>query len=124
MNKKTLVIHCLNHFHFIRMKDINYCQSDDCYTTIYLESKSITVSKSLIKISQELPPEQFVRVSQSYLINRDMICSIDKRKKTISLSNGAVVPFTISIKMLIALMQTGVNSTEENSMELKEARSY
>ena len=78
------------------------------------------VSKSLTKISKELSADQFVRVSQSYIINKDSIRSIDKRKKTISLSNGSIVPFTIAIKTLLGLMQLGVANVDGNSAPLKE----
>ena len=42
----------------------------------------------LTNIEQQLPPNIFVRVHQSYLIKRSEILLIDKQKKAVQLSNG------------------------------------
>ena len=42
----------------------------------------------LTNIEQQLPPNVFVRVHQSYLIKRSEILLIDKQKKAVQLSNG------------------------------------
>lgn len=39
-------------------------------------------------MEQQLPADLFVRVHQSYLINKTEILLIDKQKKTVRLSNG------------------------------------
>jgi DNA-binding LytR/AlgR family response regulator len=66
--------------------------------------KNIVITQSLTKFAKSLEPGQFIRVSQSYLINVNEINSIDKKKRLITMSNGETVPFTITIKTLLELL--------------------
>ena len=97
-----MLIHSKDDIQFIYQKDILYCQSDNCYTNIFLLTGEILlISKSLTKFSKEVLPGKFIRVNQSYLVNVDYIKSVDKRKKQIELINLFKIPFTITIKQLL-----------------------
>lgn len=61
----------------INVNNIIYCSSSGNYSIIHMEGqKPITVSKCLKKISNELDGN-FIRISQSYLVNIDYILEID-----------------------------------------------
>jgi len=90
---------------FISPEEIIYCQSDNYYTIInLLNGEKLIVCKSLSKFSEGLNAEIFIRTSQSYLVNTNFIRAIDKRTKHIELENQFVVPFTLSIKVLLNLI--------------------
>ena len=90
---------------FVNTHEIVYCQSENCYTHVYLlNGKRILVVKSLTKFHQELTPG-FIRVSQSYVINRSFIEGIDKKKKAVILNNESLIPFTTTLKDLLAMME-------------------
>jgi two-component system LytT family response regulator len=92
--------------HLVDCNCIVYCQSNSCYTFVHLvDGEKYIVVKSLAKFArEELWFPEFIRVSQSYLVNRNYISSIDKKKKNVVLSNGHAITFTITIKELIALI--------------------
>lgn len=99
---KKVIISSQNRIYFIDQQNIVMCKSDSCYTIIYLtDLKEIMVCKSLSKFIQELDNIKFVRVSQSYAINKDCILSIDKKKKCLELVNEIIIPFTVTIKILL-----------------------
>lgn len=94
---------------FVPYSDIVYCKSDNCYTSIFLSNgEELLVCKSLKKISQELDVLLFVRVNQSYLINRDCIKLIDKKNKLIELVNSQRIPFTVTISELLSLISANL----------------
>ena len=98
----------INHnglIHFFDYKDVLFLKSDNNYTTIYLNNgKEYLMIKSLAKLERELNDSLFIRVNQSYLINKIYVVNIDKKKKTILLNNDHIIHFTINLKRLIELI--------------------
>ena len=70
---------------FVKPEEIIFCQSDSCYTNVHLTNgKRILIVKSLAKFQKELPSNNgFLRVNQSFLINKRFVQSIDKKKRCI-----------------------------------------
>lgn len=100
-----ILIHSQDHLFLVNIDEITHCQSDNCYTQVRLyDNKQFIVSKSLTKFAQTLNPVNFIRVHQSFLINRNFIRSIDKKKRIILLVNDLVIPFSITIKDLINML--------------------
>jgi len=86
--------------------DILYCKSDNCYTSVFLNNgEELIACKSLKKIAQELGSLTFIRVNQSYLINKDCIKSIDKKNKLVELINNQHIPFTVTLKDLLTSLE-------------------
>ena len=57
-------------FHFVQFDDLLRLEADGNCTRIFLSNgKNILVTKSLKSVCQKLPPEQFIRVHQSHVIN-------------------------------------------------------
>ena len=102
---EKIIIHHQDVIHFIDPNLILYCQSDNCYTNVYLaEGEKYLVVMSLSKFAKELG-SQFIRVNQSFLINSRYIKKINKKNKTVVLMNRLEVPFTITIKNLMLLIK-------------------
>lgn len=94
-----------NSITFVTPLDIVYCQSDNCYTNIFLgDGKRIMIVKSLSKFEKELPGNFFLRVNQSFLVNKSFVSTINKKERMIALTQGALIPFTIRLKELLLLM--------------------
>ena len=90
---------------FVKHEEILYCQSDNCYTKVYLLNKTrLLIVNSLTKFHKELP-SHFVRVNQSFIVNKFFVESIDKKKKTIQLEGNQDIPFTITLKDLLGLLK-------------------
>lgn len=100
MNK--LVVACKDVIHLIRPEDVLYCESDNSYTTIFLNNKEeFIASKSISKVALELNSDKFIRVSQSHLVNKDYIKTIDKKNKCLELDCSKKIRFTASIKSML-----------------------
>jgi hypothetical protein len=56
----------------------------------------------------ELDSDIFIKVNQSYLINKYFIKVIDKRKKTVSLNGEEIIPFTITVSSFLDLIRQNV----------------
>ncbi|TDQ06956.1 LytR/AlgR family response regulator transcription factor [Pedobacter metabolipauper] len=103
MNK--IILHSQNQLVFINRSDIVYCKSDNCYTIYHLANhEEHIVCKSLKKTQDELDSFTFIRISQSYIINRDFIKLIDKKKKFLKMAGDEQLPYTISLSSLVNLI--------------------
>ncbi|SMO80332.1 LytTr DNA-binding domain-containing protein [Saccharicrinis carchari] len=81
MKKSTgkLVLSTRDHYHLIEIENIVYCQSENTYTTFYLnDGQKIKVSVPIKTVENQLPTKSFVRPHQSYLVNVQHIKSIHK----------------------------------------------
>lgn len=60
--------------------DINYCQSQDNYTTIFLTNgEKAIASKTMKHFEDQLTPLGFLRTHQSYLVNRSLIKEFSRK---------------------------------------------
>jgi len=99
---KKLMFSSQESLRMISSLDIIYCKSDNCYTSVFLRSgEELIACKSLKRIAQELGTLTFIRVNQSYLINKDFIKSINKKSKIVELLNNQCIPFTVTLKDLL-----------------------
>lgn len=55
---------------FINLEDIIYFEASNNYTYIYLNKQRFLVSRTLKDFEEILPPETFLRIHHSYLINK------------------------------------------------------
>lgn len=102
---KKIIINSQDQLRFVAQHDITHCKSDNCYTTIYLNNKDEhVICKSLTKVFKELDQKTFIKVNQSYIVNKHHITMIDKKKKLVELNGSSKVPFTTSIGVLLELI--------------------
>lgn len=105
MTTSKIVISQQDYVFFLKPSNIILCQSDNCYTTIHMEDGTkILVVKSLTKFHRELPNDMFIRVNQSFLINKLFISGINKKKKYITVEKDIQIPYTITLKELMVSM--------------------
>lgn len=103
---KKIIVHSQTQLRFLDQASIAYCKSDDCYTTLHIgNDEKHVICKSLTKVFKELDSELFIKVSQSYVINKHFIKLIDKRKKYIELVGEHKIPFTVTLTSLIHLIE-------------------
>ncbi|PRY84735.1 LytR/AlgR family response regulator transcription factor [Mongoliibacter ruber] len=68
--KSKIAIPTVNGFEFLKTEDILYCQSENNYTKIFLQTgESKLISKTLKDVEKTLCNYLFLRIHQSYLIN-------------------------------------------------------
>jgi two-component system, LytTR family, response regulator len=76
---KKIVLRTAEALHIINICDINYCKSDNSYTTFFIKDKKpVLVSKSLKEYSQLLSKYGFMRPHQSFLVNINAVIRMDK----------------------------------------------
>lgn len=99
---KKLLVSSGSLLRLIPHQEIVFCKSDNYYTSFFLNNgEELIVCRSLRKVQDELDESTFLRVSQSYLINKNFIYIIDKKNKLISLTTNYKVPFTTTLQELI-----------------------
>jgi two-component system LytT family response regulator len=91
---KQIVLHTADSVHVVRIKDVIRCQSDNNYTTFYLENgQKILLSKPLKKYEDLLSDFDFYRVHQSHLINLHKVSQLNKGSNSrVLLNNEEAVP--------------------------------
>lgn len=76
-------------FEVLKISEILYCQADDNYTKIFLNSGQKLVSKTLKYFEESLKDQGFVRIHKSYLVNVNTIVRYKKGKGgSVQLSSG------------------------------------
>jgi two-component system LytT family response regulator len=92
-SKEKLVLSTREFYHLIEVENIVYCQSENTYTTFYLEDgQEIKVSVPIKTVEQQLSSSNFMRPHQSYLVNMHHIRSVHKSAGgELILDNGKVI---------------------------------
>lgn len=89
-----VVLKTSDKIHVVEINQIIRCESDNAYTTFYLQNeKSIMVSKSIKHYDEMFKDQQFIRVHQSHLINPNFINYFNKQDGGfLVMSDGSNVP--------------------------------
>lgn len=105
---KKLVLKTAESMHIIDINDILFCQSDNSYTTFYIENnEKIVVSKSIGEYEDLLADFSFFRPHQSFLVNLNHVKKIDKSDGGfIIMKNKKEIPVSVrQKKKLISLLE-------------------
>jgi len=108
INPKKLVLKTAELLHIVDISDIHFCQSDNSYTTFFLENnEKIVVSKSIGEFESLLADFSFFRPHQSFLVNLNHVKKIDKSDGgLIVMKNKKEIPISIrQKKKLISLLE-------------------
>jgi two-component system, LytTR family, response regulator len=108
INPKKLVLKTAELLHIVDISDIHFCQSDNSYTTFFLENnEKIVVSKSIGEFEELLADFSFFRPHQSFLVNLNHVKKIDKSDGGfIVMKNKKEIPISIrQKKKLISLLE-------------------
>lgn len=76
-SETSLLIRSERKYYKINFNEIRYIEGLKDYVVIYTKSQKLFTWMNLKTIHQKLPGETFLRVSKSYLVNRDHIDSFD-----------------------------------------------
>lgn len=72
----TLVIKQGHEKHKLRIADILYLEAMKDYTRVIIAGKQYLVLATLSNMQEQLPPQKFVRIHRSYIVNVDKIASV------------------------------------------------
>lgn len=78
-NNSTLFLH-LNKWEFVRTDDILYIEKEGKKSIIITNDITYTTNKGLNALMSELPVN-FIRCHKSYILNKEKILSLDKKKR-------------------------------------------
>lgn len=96
INKRFLTINEKKKVTFVPIDQILYLQADRSYSTIHYkedkERKKITTCTNLSTLEKQLLDHDFIRIHQSYLVNRLQIHEFLKKDKKIKLICGDLLP--------------------------------
>lgn len=74
---------------FFKSEDIIYCKAESNYTSIITTKQKLLVSKTLKYMEELLPQENFIRIHQSFVINKNHIRAYSRLDGGyVTLSNG------------------------------------
>lgn len=107
-NLKKLVLKTSDSLHIIDINNILYCQSDNSYTTFFIENEDkIVVSKSIKEYEELLCEHSFFRPHQSYLVNLNQVKKIDKSDGGfIIMKNKKEIPVSVrQKKQLVSMLE-------------------
>jgi two-component system LytT family response regulator len=77
------------------------CESESNYTHIFtIDNHRYTVAKTLKEV-EKLLPATFIRVHRSYLVNINMLKSIDRKNSTLDLIDGTKFPISEDRKSIL-----------------------
>lgn len=101
--QKKIALSDSNQIRYVLINDIIFCKSDNTYTTFYLhDQEKIVVSRKLLEYENMLEPYGFLRVHQSYLINKNKILAYKKEDGgSLLMENNLSVPISRHRKFLL-----------------------
>lgn len=93
-----VVLTSLQNYHFVAVSDIIYLKSEGNYCNVILrEDDSHLCSKTMKSIFNKLP-RNFIRVHNSYVINKEYIDKIDTALSRITMMDRSEVPISRSYR--------------------------
>jgi len=104
--KNSLIVNQTDVIHVIQLDRVLYCKADRSYCTIHLINGDIIINtRTLCTMTKHLD-ENFMRISQSIIVNKLHIQKILKKSKYIELINGEQLSYTIKPRDLIDLLSS------------------
>ena len=106
--KEKIAIHDHGAIELIHHDEIIYCRSDGNYCKFYLsDNRTLFISKTLKNITKNLPPEKFMRVHKSFLVNLVHIKKyLRKGHGELLMSNDDILPVSrIHHPLVLKLIQ-------------------
>ncbi|MCF8360643.1 MAG: LytTR family transcriptional regulator [Prolixibacteraceae bacterium] len=103
---QKIILKQKNKCQVLDVDEIVFCKSHNNYTEIFcLKQKNLTSTECLKKFTEKLNGD-FIRVSQSVLVNLHYIQEIIPQKKEIILSTGDKTNFTMKYSELVSLLKS------------------
>jgi two-component system LytT family response regulator len=78
---------------FVDPEDIVYCESDNNYTSLFLNNKNkIFISKTIKLLEEDLKQPFFYRVHRSFIVNLNYVDSFNSYLSVIKLKDNSQIP--------------------------------
>ena len=77
-SKKRIKVKIGNHIRLLNVEDIYYFRAEDKYVEVHTFDESFLLNQSLNQLQADLPPDDFVRVHRSAIINLNYLKEIKK----------------------------------------------
>ncbi|MEC8033110.1 MAG: LytTR family DNA-binding domain-containing protein [Bacteroidota bacterium] len=91
--KTRLAINSLEGIEFLNLTDIVYCRADNNYAHIRLQNgRELCISKTLKWLENTIASSEFVRIHQSYLVNKAFVHRYIHSDQSILLYDGKMLP--------------------------------
>ena len=104
--KNSLIINQTEVTYIIQFDKVLYCKADRSYCTIHLINGEIIINtRTLCTMTKHLN-ENFMRISQSIIVNKLHIQKILKKSKYIVLINGEQLSYTLKSGELIEMLSS------------------
>ncbi|HEX2947198.1 MAG TPA: LytTR family DNA-binding domain-containing protein [Clostridia bacterium] len=87
-DKRIIEIKSGSRIYYVPMDSITHVMREGTKTIIYTVNKVIEVYESLDSISSRINDSKFIKCHRAVIINRDYIEYIDKKNRTVVLTNG------------------------------------
>ena len=98
-NNPKIVLKTAENIYVVNVQNIVHCESDNNYTTLFLNDKQkIIISKSLKEFENLLKEFGFIRVHRSNLININYISRFDKEKNMLFMQDNSKIPVSFRKK--------------------------
>ncbi|HWK56415.1 MAG TPA: LytTR family DNA-binding domain-containing protein [Parapedobacter sp.] len=118
MDTKTIVIRSVDKINVVNCEQICYCLASASYAEITLENGfRITVTKPLKWVASQADVPYLIRISQSALVNIKHIVHIHRRDRTVEMTDGEQIRFTLTIKKLERLIQEGLQDNKSTGTD-------
>jgi len=85
----------------LRVKDITHIKANSNYSSIYFNGTSILTSRTLKYWESQIDSSFFMRVHNSFLVNKFHVSSLDLSNSTLLTSSGIELPISRSNKSQI-----------------------
>jgi DNA-binding LytR/AlgR family response regulator len=83
----------------LNMKDVTYIEALENYIILYTQDKKFTIHFTMKAIENQLPPDNFLRVHRSYIVNKKFIKTINGNSLQIMLRDNIIeLPVSRSFK--------------------------
>jgi len=77
-SKKRIKVKIGNHIRLLNVEDIYYFRAEDKYVEVHTFDESFLLNQSLNQLQADLPPDDFIRVHRSAIINLNYLKEIKK----------------------------------------------
>lgn len=98
-SNRKLSISSVNGYEFVSLSEIMWCKSEGSYTIFYLSDKTrITSSRNIGYYEDIMNTADFIRISNSVIINFRFVKSYSRNQGNLTLSDGTELPISIRRK--------------------------
>lgn len=102
-NNQKIAIEKSNKIFLVGLDDIVYFKADGNYTNIHtVDEECYLICRRIGVMNQKIKNiNEFIRITQSIIINKNFIKYIHKKEKKIEMINNTILPFTVNLKDIL-----------------------